>query len=413
VRIGREYKLLYPHAIPALITMMLVDYGLYWWLELQCAYAYAVQDFSIVGLADSALVRSFLYSVLAFSLCGIRVLNTSVFQDPPYYRWLLMTPWRLGRPLPFGSMLPAWPDAVTLTLVTGVSLMGPVAHPFYVPCMFIGAYSLFTGAHLVIPRLWLQASLIGMLLVAAMLVIEYPWLLLLVLLLSLGIAWAGLTRRLDTFHHRELWEIDPVSLRALVFQGAGVQPRLEIGSDLGRTHAVLHRDKIETESQLIAGLLMATLTGGAAYLVAMLLADSEHLDDMAFIVTTLVLTCAAIRWFTYLGRAPISIWGPLRTGKIIISNYDRIHIAPLATLLVAGLASYGLIRANAKFEVWAAGTLFVAVLVAWGMPPSRGVHFLTGAQHYRQALLSFGERRLRNDSAVPGSPQRAGRHCSS
>jgi hypothetical protein len=97
VRIGREYKLLYPHAIPALITMMLVDYGLYWWLELQCAYAYAVQDFSIVGLADSALVRSFLYSVLAFSLCGIRVLNTSVFQDPPVLPLALddaMAPWQ-------------------------------------------------------------------------------------------------------------------------------------------------------------------------------------------------------------------------------------------------------------------------------------------------------------------------------
>jgi hypothetical protein len=394
VRIGREYKLLYPHAIPALITMMLVDYGLYWWLELQCAYAYAVQDFSIVGLADSALVRSFLYSVLAFSLCGIRVLNTSVFQDPPYYRWLLMTPWRLGRPLPFGSMLPAWPDAVTLTLVTGVSLMGPVAHPFYVPCMFIGAYSLFTGAHLVIPRLWLQASLIGMLLVAAMLVIEYPWLLLLVLLLSLGIAWAGLTRRLDTFHHRELWEIDPVSLRALVFQGAGVQPRLEIGSDLGRTHAVLHRDKIETESQLIAGLLMATLTGGAAYLVAMSMlrffsATTSFIpeSDMIYVSLVPVAIAALTRLGLYARKAPISIWGRLKTGRFIIPRYDRIALVPILTVAIPVLCQYALAAIGLPAPWRASVVVGIGLGIALGAGPSLGRQLLEGGQHNGQRLL--------------------------
>ncbi len=108
--------------------------------------------------------------------------------------------------------------------------------------------------------------------------------------------------------------------------------------------------------------------------------------------------CAGYRLFRYCANRwpPISVFGRIATGRLIIPNYDRVLIAPLCSLLICFFLPRILFDAGFPLEIVASATVTLALLSIRSIGPTLQDWELTGG--YR--LVVFHSQTTRERSAA-------------
>lgn len=299
------------------------------------------------------------------------VLRSALFHpavDRRYLQWLTTTPWRRGLPLPLGPVCLTWLDAVTLGALTAWIVSVSNFHPTLPIGLFGAGYALalaltsILGGNARTPE-WL---VLGGLAVAVR-VWPAPWAMLAVVAVCVAVAMGGLHQSLARFP----WEKAPPSkLAGLGWPYNGVGPVFGGG---GVTQG--------------AGLLIATLASLWVYGIASR-CDMTSTDWSEAQVGAAVLSCliGMLRLGAYLTShaPPISWWGRLATGRLLIVGYDKVFIAPLCIAALGIALPHGLGEIGcAPAKALAIATLLV-LLTAFNLGPTRrswdltGMHRITG-----------------------------------
>jgi hypothetical protein len=127
-----------------------------------------------------------------------------------------------------------------------------------------------------------------------------------------------------------------------------------------------------------------------------------HKVDRLVFAAAIGVIFAVVRWLNYaLGRwAPISLYGRLRYGPLLIPRYDVIHLAPLCTALAACAVPFALRAAGVGVIESFAATVAISLALALTLPPSKYQWKLTGAYQ----VLGMRKRRNPAAEAQAGEP---------
>jgi len=288
-----------------------------------------------------------------------------------YARWLTTTPWRPGAPLPLGSPLPGWREALFLAIITcGCALYCGRCAAWPVTSFAVGYAVVAVGMYRATP--WPFPPAVVFLL--ATLTRAFPSLpaMVAVALATLAVAFWGIRVSLDHYP----WGLDEPKIR---------EPAL--GPVFSRLGPAPVKDGVTWRT----GLTAAVLVGWILYCV---LARFEELalpdsfaGALAFAAIIGVLL-SLIRFGIYCGGhwSPLSLRGRIATGRLIIPGYDYVLLAPLAAAVMAPALPALLHRAGASpaaaFGLSASAFLIVLLLAR----PTLSEWKLTG--HHRMVLLS-------------------------
>jgi hypothetical protein len=190
-----------------------------------------------------------------------------------------------------------------------------------------------------------------------------------------GFACLGLRRSLANFPWDVKWLQDwRETVQKIKTGGQFNDARLgwpfgRLGPGLARDHSSIPRHH---------AVLVSLLLGWWCYaVIANFPSDSRF--SIAINSVYVIVSCTAIcRLGIYLDghRAPISLWGRLKTGRWLISGYDQVFVAPLLAFWVQIPAFIGAFLLEAWFVFPA--VLAAAMLVILGMGPSLKEWQLTG-----------------------------------
>jgi hypothetical protein len=322
--------------------------------------------------------------VMACVAYGVyRVLAFHPLFRPAYRSWLTLTPWTSDKPLPLGPLVLVPQDVVVLALMlalrhgaeTGVREM-PIVRPWAVPFALLIPYLLvhcaaFFGTGL---RGTAFVSVFGLGLVIrlsfnppvalAAAVAVYLW------------TWLGIRRELARFP----WQI-PAGWEKLgtALKSGRESPAL----GLGWPFDVL-KPKPADGIRPTDALWVSLLAGWLLY-ACVIAAPFEHPVDrqgfVSFVFSVACLMSIVSRFFAYFWHylPPIGLWGRIRTLRWIVPGYDQIFVAPLAAVLVAILAPYGLARMDVPPEIALPAVLPLVLWVVLGVGPSLERWRLTGS----------------------------------
>ncbi|MCX5661999.1 MAG: hypothetical protein NTW19_20155 [Planctomycetota bacterium] len=357
-----------------------------------------------------------------------------------YSEWLATVPWEYGKPLPLGSVLPTVFDGLMVLFFTGLIVLTQYAYPAAVAgCVVIiqtATPEQAANFHWIKDHLWLAPFLpvvayaVGYgsaasfalsvtkitpraLLVPAVLVplCFYPGgpslartAAVATVILVVGVCWmiqclkrfpwdapdwnrpikeiyleASIRAKHLGWPHLQVgpWRKseDPIGWPLkLALSGLAAWWLLALGEVLSKgawTHEG-GRPMTEAEQAALAAAVRASFTFGLPCLISM---------------SRLLIYFAE-------GSPPISLWGRLRTGQLVIPGYDVMFVAPLCILAVGGTLPLLLFQLNVPGLFVLAINVFVVLLIEMGMGPSLEAWTLTGLNGRRRpgARISSIER---------------------
>jgi hypothetical protein len=154
--------------------------------------------------------------------------------------------------------------------------------------------------------------------------------------------------------------------------------------------------ELKERMPLRIGLLFSALAGWEVFCFSSLIdaapgRDTENLTRV--VIVAFGGLSALIRLLTYQRSVagPITLFGRIATGRLIIPRYDQVFMGPLAILIVTALI-VALPVGTPLNVVWGVG-VFAILLVATGMPPSLYRWQLTGAYRMVPAAILRGNQR--------------------
>ena len=291
--------------------------------------------------------------------------------DSRYARWLMTTPWRAGMPLPLGSPLPGWREAVFLAIVCAGCALYCGQSAAWPLVAFSAGYSL---ANLALFRAtpWPFTPAVVFLFAALTRVFPSPPAMMAVALAMLAVACWGTRLSLDRYP----WGLD--------------EPKVPEPS-LGPVFSRLGPAPIKNAVTWRTGLTTAVLVGWILYCALSRSGELALPDSFAgalVFAAVLGVLLSVIRFGIYCGghQPPLSVRGRIATGHLIIPGYDYVLLAPLAAAVLAPALSALLHRAGASpaaaFGLSAAAVLIVLLLAR----PTLSEWKLTG--HHRMVLLA-------------------------
>lgn len=373
MRVWREFRLVYPHAVWVLGLAALIAWG--------SRFLEGMADRSNVPCPIS-LDRVHLYTlVIAAAFLGIVRIAVHPAFKPAYLGWLRSTPWTYPTRLPLGSVLMSWQDMIVIGVLVALALPGNLVNAAWAASAFIGGYCL--GG--LIPYLCVRVKLHLVMVVGAVYcAVRYwpdPTLILCTAIALLVVMSLGIRHGLRQFHEVSFGATDSIPNGAMIFSARDDKPKLRIPTNTGRVFTMLHRDKPErmTIAGSVAAFLLCAGIGCGAYV--------EHPLEIATTATVIVLSLilgffALLRWAVYRGYAPISLWGRIRTGRLIIPRFDRVLLVPLL-IMVGGLGGFWVLHLmDVPARVGFGAAVFLGAVIAFFAGPSHGAHRLTGGQHY-------------------------------
>jgi hypothetical protein len=342
------------------------------------------------GLAPPPQIKTPRLMILGAGLAALgafRVLGFHPRYRQGYRRWLEMTPWRLGQPLPVGPVHLVWEDAVILAAIIGPSWYLGDAHPLGLLAIFLASYLLCLGG---------AFSNTG--------APAYAW----VIMFGLGgvarlnpwpeyaagaavglyvVGLLGLRRSLGRFPWPQPAEVaqgmpklsasgEPEAAsnaRLLGWPFDRLSPKADQGVRLGTISAVL--------TGLLAGWWLYALSSLIPHPDA-----RDHLVYMAYGYGLLAMVAGRLAIYVTGYAPPISFWGRLARLRPIVPGYDRVFIAPLATLVLGVLGPVELYRMGASPVVAIATTLSAALMVTLLSGPGVREWHLTGRHRIVPAL---------------------------
>lgn len=355
--------------------------------------AYFFFDFMLMLLAWRMGIHSFpaavglmsakVHNVILLSAAAIygfkRPSSSHPMSRKGYRDWLRTTPWHPRMKLPLGPVMLVWQDAMVLLVL--LSLAHWHAHVSVLPVVLAfccgyaiaslppllgsyswGAYGTFFGVAFV--ARWIQTPEIAApLSVALLLYTQF-----------------ALRKSLQRFP----WERKPPEVDHSLRQGMlALIPR--------DTRPLVPTRRALVGSALLGVWLWCVLSIGDAQFPPTIAGTIQGSALMAGFAAFLLLG----RWTAYCGpyRAPLTLFGRIVTGRLIIPGYDYVMLAPAMALPVAALLPIGLTAMSVPWPVILSITAAVSLSIVLIAPPSMPVWQLTGT--HRAIGVAAGQRTLR------------------
>ncbi len=253
------------------------------------------------------------------------------FSESAYLKWLKASPWKPGKTLPKGGLLPSrwlWISILISsaagTLAFGLSPLLP-AIGFGSGWLAVAVFIAFKHLAIGQPLRESSGGWIGLLPTTALSSFFVPWPLPWAfgcLAVSVYFLHRHLFRLLDAAHAQlEPWTAEP---RPACHHGVWLQP--DVDALIGKT--VSKR----------GGFIIAIVFGiVSACVVALQYRDEATTDGGGVFFTCLVVITALSKLKYYRGalQPPISWWGRLRSGPLLIPAYDRMMLPALTAIIIA------------------------------------------------------------------------------
>ena len=307
---------------------------------------------------------------------------------PQYGAWLESSPWTAVKPLPLGPVHLIPQDGIILGLLlllmrtSGVELM-LAAFAFLFTYEFAMALTLVN-----VGRRWPAYGLLFCL-AAAVCLLQVGASGMVVLLLVYPLTYWAHVRCLARFPWRTKPPFPIDLMGALLGSGeqAGAAER-----QLGFPFKYLAPKQAAPSISLAEGTAISLLAGAWVYALIANGPDAEAQCGMSVLPCVLPLlfaTGARLALYCWSYWPPISLLGRLRTGRFIIWRYDRVLVAPLATLVVVIAGTLLLVQAGETAVTW--GMPIVLALGLWfnlNLGPSLLAWRLTGGHRLGLGLLN-------------------------
>lgn len=356
------------------------------------AIIYLSIDFSLWILARHLHIRSFPREVgdmvrrfHELVLCGAAVvygLHRSTAYPPAsrkgYRDWLRATPWHPGMRLPLGPALLAWQDGFVGIVLLGLAhwhahvsvwpVLLALCVPFEIGSILALSYAHPWGAY---------GILFGLAFVARW--FQRPD-------IAAGIAVAILIFTQYALHRSLLgfpWEAEPSDARKAKREG-GLEMIPPDTQPLVRTRSAL------AGSALFGVWLWCWICLDAGDSLS-----PAEFKAAALLLVAVVLIGVLLRWVVYTGRyhCPVTLFGRIATGRLIIPGYDYVFLPPAVAVPVAGLLPIWLTAAGLPASFVIASTAAVCLLILLIAPPSMRIWQLTGT--HRTVGSASGQRGLK------------------
>lgn len=314
--------------------------------------------------------------IFGFILIGYGISRAWRFHpvfNKTYLTQLSLSPWNREKALPRGPVHLFWADIVILAVFTALTFVFPVTHWTLPFIFFLAAYN----AGLLISFFITGLSGLGILYIFLAPLTVYPFFnfhaALIVLIGLTGIGTFGIHSYFAKFPWNTPWWNE--DLLAVLKQRAKERriilwPFRELSAD-----SVF-------SSGLEVGLLMSILFFVYAHVINWIAykTDNDRLTPLFYIVPLFL--APFFRSFAYIAQhhPPISFFGRICTGRLIIPKYDVVFLAPIATLLAGVFAPYLLkmIAVPNYIAYELAGSL--SIFMALAFPPTFEKWHFTG-QH--------------------------------
>ena len=305
-----------------------------------------------------------------------------------YCRWLQSTPWAHPAPLPLGPVHLIWQDAIVILPVVGLILRNPERPWAMALTVFIISYLVALGVAMMMTR---QTRIGWALLFVPGLAFrfEQPTYILVACLPFYVLGCVGLRRSLRTFP----WDIDKYwrsGQPGLPAQNDPNKPKL--GWPYLRLQPFELKRVIDPETGIALGLLTAW------YLSAFGQYPNDPESQLScWQFSTMIAAGAGIgRLGVYVAghHPPISLLGRLFTGRLIIPGYDRVLLAPAASLLAGLLLPRILTASGVPWSVTYPLGAGVALALALNLPPTLATWRLTGSHRLAMGLDASNNLRI-------------------
>lgn len=328
----------WPYLVASAIALGLIE-SVHVWLDVRARW-FGPAHFTIAPLRDGILF------VLAVMYAGYRVAAFHPMLLPDYREWLMRTPWRWPRPLPFGPVHLVSQDLSLLGVLISIQQFGGVFSPHAVPLAFLVTYT--AGIAVATWRTgacgwaYFVAALLGIPLVLCMRPVEsllaalvatviafiatqvtlarFPW---------TGPAWVmhGDARSMKEAQERKVSELIGWPWN----QMAPVSPRLRIPRFDAISLSLLGGwlfwvvGELFVEIQFGGNRLGNNQRAGVA----------QFLMSKGIFWTMMVIVIRRIAIYIYGRRPPLTLFGRMFTGRWIIPSYDQILLAPIMVVVLA------------------------------------------------------------------------------
>jgi hypothetical protein len=292
-------------------------------------------------------------------------------RNTAYKNWLRRTPWHPGMPLPLGPAMLHWQDGLVLLGLCALGLWNGGTSPLLLLSVFGCGYCLSCLQPLLRTRQFTESYVMALAGSALPWLSPWPIATLALIVALVLVAQEGLWRSLKRFP----WEFpestelnDPWPLR--------------IYADCG--------PRIPTRRGLLIALLIASWSAALVHLL------EPSLAQLTFVIVAASCFGGFIRFGIYYSglRAPVTILGRLRAGKIILPDYDHARLAPLLAATLGGLAPILIVRAGVSPPLSAAITAFLIMAVLMVAGPQLRTWQLTGFHFLGSGVAGRGGQRV-------------------
>ncbi|HEV3385800.1 MAG TPA: hypothetical protein VG097_13370 [Gemmata sp.] len=296
-----------------------------------------------------------------------------------YRNWLSLTPWTVKKPLPLGPIHLVWQDVFLLGITVGFCWPRAEIGSLEVVKAFLGCYlaSLCVVHVLTGQKAWAYPVAFG--LGFMILFVRSP----------LFFAFAGVTYVVALFGLRASLSRFPWHEELRFQKMPGVMTdSISLGWPFGRL-GPSHSKKFKLSDVFLTGLL-------AGWAVFVILSSIRKFEDGRGIVPFVFLgVFGRILIYCHSYVPPLSLWGRIALGRLIIPGYDKVFIAPLLALFVFIIAT--------TLHQWIGVTqiidISIGVTAYWwilfGMGPSLNDWRLTGNHRIVKGILLTGEQQKR------------------
>jgi hypothetical protein len=324
------------------------------------------------GLKPPAEENNWRIAVLSMAAAfqgGWRVAGFHPFYNSQYRKWLSVTPWSCGQPLPQGPVHLIWTDALTVAAMCLVAYSDSPAWTWVPIPVFMCAYLVVVNVTFA-GKLGVYSAIA---LFAAPLAV-YPYRDIYVALAVLAglyvLARVGLHQYFRDFPwSTDYWTVDMVE----EMKKNAIRQNV-IGWPF-KLLCVREREPVSLRTAVIIGLIVTW------WMEVFCQMTEERYSFGFFMLAMSVIYVAGFRTlgYTALYRSPISIFGRISTGRLIIPKYDKVFIAPLCIVLAGAVVPLALWFAHLN-GVWAFRLcVFSVAFFAVDLPPTRRDWQLTGA----------------------------------
>ncbi len=351
-------------------TWLIGLFGFFYLLSYAIDYLLGQKDLLMTEM--TGIIRLALVGYFSAWHGVLRGLLFHPFISSEYVLFLALSPWKWGKELPRGPVHLVWGDVAVMSLVTGLSFLSTQYMPLLPVAVFLATYLFLLGWFFwkTGPR-WVIA-IWSFIAPFAVYPHKNPNIAVLVLVFMYVFGYLGLRCFFKGFPwNTSFWKSDPAQEmrdRAIAQHTGWPYRKLNINTSIN----------ISVETAVVLSIIVTW------WLHVVLWLDGETVS-YEFIVLCAVFI-AMIRLVVYVGcprfgcyRPPISFWGRIFTGRLIIPRYDHVFICPICILLAGIFAPRLFVRMGVTAGLNAELTLFVISVLALGMPPNLKKWRLTSA----------------------------------